>query len=150
MRFLINEVPLHPRFDAVVGERDQLLCISFLRKGEVFAYVGRIHNLKDLKTTPGGRARILPTGARLPTSDLAWPSGTPSARASDMISGRAAHFPQGLATCWLSRLTCLALQGLVTCRLSRLMCLALGQRIPSTCRAALPRATPAARTKEVG
>ena len=26
-----------------------LLCISFLRKGEVLAYVGRIHNLKDLK-----------------------------------------------------------------------------------------------------
>jgi len=26
-----------------------LLCISFPRKGEVLAYVGRIHNLKDLK-----------------------------------------------------------------------------------------------------
>ena len=26
-----------------------LFCISFLRKGEVLAYVGRIHNLKDLK-----------------------------------------------------------------------------------------------------
>ena len=25
------------------------MCISFLRKGEVLAYVGRIHNLKDLK-----------------------------------------------------------------------------------------------------
>ena len=30
----------------------QLMCFffgSFLRKGEVLAYVGRIHNLKDLK-----------------------------------------------------------------------------------------------------
>ena len=26
-----------------------LFCISFLRKGEVLAYVGRFHNLKDLK-----------------------------------------------------------------------------------------------------
>jgi len=26
-----------------------LLCISFLRKGEVLDYVGRIHNLKDPK-----------------------------------------------------------------------------------------------------
>ena len=26
-----------------------LFCISFLRKGEVLAYGGRIHNLKDLK-----------------------------------------------------------------------------------------------------
>jgi len=26
-----------------------LFCISFLRKGEVLAYVGRIYNLKDLK-----------------------------------------------------------------------------------------------------
>ena len=26
-----------------------LFCISFLRKGEVLAYVGRIHNLKDPK-----------------------------------------------------------------------------------------------------
>jgi len=26
-----------------------LFCISFLRKGQVLAYVGRIHNLKDLK-----------------------------------------------------------------------------------------------------
>ena len=26
--------------------------MSFLRKGEVMAYVGRIHNLKDLKDTP--------------------------------------------------------------------------------------------------
>ena len=26
-----------------------LFCISFVRKGEVSAYVGRIHNLKDLK-----------------------------------------------------------------------------------------------------
>ena len=26
-----------------------LFCISFPRKGEVLAYVGRIHNLKDLK-----------------------------------------------------------------------------------------------------
>ena len=26
-----------------------LFCISFLRKGEVLTYVGRIHNLKDLK-----------------------------------------------------------------------------------------------------
>ena len=26
-----------------------LFCISFLRKGEVLAYVVRIHNLKDLK-----------------------------------------------------------------------------------------------------
>ena len=26
-----------------------LFCVSFLRKGEVLAYVGRIHNLKDLK-----------------------------------------------------------------------------------------------------
>jgi len=26
-----------------------LFCISFLRKGEVLAYDGRIHNLKDLK-----------------------------------------------------------------------------------------------------
>ena len=25
-----------------------LFCISFLRKGEVLAYVGRIHNLEDL------------------------------------------------------------------------------------------------------
>jgi hypothetical protein len=28
-----------------------LLCISFLRKGEVLAYVGRNQNLKDLKGT---------------------------------------------------------------------------------------------------
>ena len=26
-----------------------LFCISFLRKGEVLAYVGRMHNLEDLK-----------------------------------------------------------------------------------------------------
>jgi len=29
----------------------RFFCISFLRKGEVMAYVGRIHNLKDLKRT---------------------------------------------------------------------------------------------------
>ena len=30
-----------------------LFCISFLRKGEVLAYVGRIHNLKDLMREKG-------------------------------------------------------------------------------------------------
>ena len=30
-----------------------LCCISFLRKGEVLAYVGRIHNRKDLKEGRG-------------------------------------------------------------------------------------------------
>ena len=30
-----------------------LFCISFLRKGEVLAYVGRIHNLEDLKALAG-------------------------------------------------------------------------------------------------
>ena len=30
-----------------------LFCISFLRKGEVLAYVGRIHNLKDLQVCVG-------------------------------------------------------------------------------------------------
>ena len=35
-----------------------LLCISFLRKGEVLAYVGRIHSLKNLKDPPSCR----PTG----------------------------------------------------------------------------------------
>ena len=33
---------LHP-------QKTELFCGSFLRKGEVLAYVGRIHNLKDLK-----------------------------------------------------------------------------------------------------
>ena len=33
-----------------------LLCISFLRKGEVLAYAGRIHNLNDLKD--GCRPRV--------------------------------------------------------------------------------------------
>jgi len=32
-----------------------LFCIYFLRKGEVLAYVGRIHNLKDLKAGFGFR-----------------------------------------------------------------------------------------------
>ena len=38
-----------------------LFCISFLRKGEVLAYVGRVHNLKDLKAgqlPPTLRTRI--------------------------------------------------------------------------------------------
>ena len=34
------------------------ICISFLRKGEVLAYVERIHNLKDLKDC--GRVRCSP------------------------------------------------------------------------------------------
>ena len=59
--FLTSEVPLYsgvcssgrslwqahppPRTTVQAG----LCCGSRLRKGEVFAYVGRIHNLKDLK-----------------------------------------------------------------------------------------------------
>ena len=48
-----------------------LFCISFLRKGEVLAYVGRIHNLKDLKDHlqkpaltwgPGVRVSAFPDG----------------------------------------------------------------------------------------
>ena len=35
-----------------------LCCGSRLRKGEVFAYVGRIHNLKDLKGPFGQRYPI--------------------------------------------------------------------------------------------
>ena len=30
------------------GLKTALFCISFLRKGEMLAYVGHIHNLKDL------------------------------------------------------------------------------------------------------
>ena len=37
-------------------------CISFLRKGEVMAYVGRIHNLKDLKDLMLGFRRALMLG----------------------------------------------------------------------------------------
>ena len=36
--------PEHPR-----DLKTALLCGSFLRKGEVLAYVGLIHNLKELK-----------------------------------------------------------------------------------------------------
>ena len=41
-----------PDFGVRFGPQDlntALFCISFLRKGKVLAYVGRIHNLKDLK-----------------------------------------------------------------------------------------------------
>ena len=30
-------------------QKTALFCISFLRKGEVLAYVGRVHNLEDLQ-----------------------------------------------------------------------------------------------------
>jgi len=36
------------------GKDAGLFCGSFLRKGEVFAYVGRIQNLEDLKAPKGG------------------------------------------------------------------------------------------------
>ena len=35
---------------ARLGTTEKSQSISFLRKGEVLAYVGRIHNLKDLKS----------------------------------------------------------------------------------------------------
>ena len=54
-------------WDTDTGAEVSLFCISFLRKGEVLAYVGHIHNLKDLKRVAraqapgavgGGRVRL--------------------------------------------------------------------------------------------
>ena len=40
---------------------------SFLRKGEVLAYVGRIHNLKDLKDMPKEAGLFLQKKFQCPT-----------------------------------------------------------------------------------
>ena len=45
-----------------------LPCISFLRKGEVLAYVGRIHNLKDLKDLSRTSRKVLCTLQGVPRS----------------------------------------------------------------------------------
>ena len=42
-------IPLVPGGLDPRGLKTALICISFLQKGEVLAYVGRIHNLKDLQ-----------------------------------------------------------------------------------------------------
>ena len=59
-----------------------LFCISFLRRGEVLAYVGRIHNLKDLKAE-GARtrrcARIAGSRRRLPRRLWSRPDSSPGA-----------------------------------------------------------------------
>ena len=49
--FLILRQTPHLRITlyTLTALKTALLCISFLRKGELLAYVGRIHNLKDLK-----------------------------------------------------------------------------------------------------
>ena len=52
-----------PKF---LAPKQRLFCICFLRKGEVLAYVRRIHNKKDLKhhtrTAKGSSPRTLCTG----------------------------------------------------------------------------------------
>ena len=54
IRFLWRHLGLHctagsSRSFTAIRKDAGLYCGSRLRKGEVFAYVGRIHNLKDLK-----------------------------------------------------------------------------------------------------
>ena len=60
-----------------------LFCISFLRKGEVLAYVGCIHNLKDLKetVTPVRSDCVLATIACAPADCFHW-GASPKRRAS--------------------------------------------------------------------
>ena len=45
----MKEGELRESVTAVIRQEAGLLCGSCLRKGKVFACVGRIHNLKDLK-----------------------------------------------------------------------------------------------------
>ena len=65
--------------DKVTNLRAGLYCGSRLRKGEVFAYVGRNQNLKDLKDrNPKGRRALL----RIPSTEgrsvcLCWEHSKP-------------------------------------------------------------------------
>jgi len=58
-----------------------LYCGSRLRKGEVFAYVGRIHNLKDLQEEKKARRPFSVLSARCPRNH----SGTPSIELPKMV-----------------------------------------------------------------